>query len=319
MDYNRKNIWIFGGTGFIGKALVAHLSENPLNALHLLVHKNIPYRFLESFNTFTGSLANFDLTWLEKYPPDVIFHLARFGGGNVISRYMASQKGAGANRRLIRFLCNLKTPPIVVYVSGSLMYGNQAYGNWADEYSALLPVSYAKSYIHGEKPWLEAQNKRLLDVRFARPGWILGASSWFKSFYWDFYVQTGKIPLFGDGQQLMSMVYVDDCAGQIANLAENGTKYQNFNIFSGPPIRQEVFAETLASLLQTQTEPVPVKTLTLIHGNTVAEALTSSIPLRTKFCEMASRYVPRYPDAETMLLKVLSTFKNQETIFAKTP
>ncbi|HEY4786150.1 MAG TPA: NAD(P)-dependent oxidoreductase [Bacteroidales bacterium] len=314
-----KNIWILGGTGFIGSALVRHLSENPKNSLHLLVHRNVPYRSLESHNTFTGSLENFDLAWMEKYSPDVIFHLARLGGSNAFTRNLSSYKGAKANYRLIRCLESMKKPPTLVYVSGSLMYGHQTSGNPIDEYASLSPVSYAKYYIRGEEPWIEAQTKASLDIRFARPGWILGPASWFRIFYWQHYVKTGKIPLFGDGQQRMSLIHVDDCAGQIANLAEKGSKLQNLNIFSGPPVTQEIFAETLASLLQTQTETISVKTLKNEFGNTVTEALTSSIPLQTKYCEMASIYIPKYPDLEAMLVKTLSALKHHEAVFSKTP
>lgn len=319
MSAKRKNIWVLGGTGFIGRALVEHLAEDPSNALHLLVHRNVPYRLLEPFNTFTGSLPDFDLTWWEKYPPDVIFHLARLGGGNAVTRYFASYRGAQANRRIIRYLSALKSPPIIVYVSGSLMYGHQNEGQWATEQSPLLPTSYARYYIQGELPWMEAQQAQLLDIRFARPGWILGESSWFRGFYWDTFLKTGMIPLFGNGSQLMSLIQVDDCAGQIANLARNGAKCQNLNIFSGSPVSQEAFAETLALLLHTQTKPFTMSELKLRYGNTVAEALTSSIPLHTQYPEMAGRYTPRYPDLKSMLFKTLSTMKHNEPILAKTP
>src|ERR1035437_4933740 len=157
MSNSKKNIWILGGTGFIGTALLKQLSNNPSNLLHLLVHKNIPYRSLENFNIFTGSLQHFDYTWLEKYPPDIIFHLARIGGSNSIKRYLAAQKGEMANQSLINFFVNLKSSPVIVYVSGSLMYGHQFSGKQADEEIDLSPISYAKYYIHAEKPWIEAQ------------------------------------------------------------------------------------------------------------------------------------------------------------------
>ncbi len=315
MSNSKKNIWILGGTGFIGTALLKQLSDNPANLLHLLVHKNIPYRYLENFNIFTGSLQHFDYTWLEKYPPDTIFHLARIGGSNSIKRYLAAQKGEIANQKLINFLVNLKSSPVIVYVSGSLMYGHQFSGKQADEETDLSPISYAKYYIHAEKPWIEAQSKQLLDIRFARPGWILGPYSWFRIFYWNSYLQTGKIPIYGGGQQLMSIVQVDDCAGQIINLAENGTKYQNLNIFAGPPITQQTFVETLARLLKTTVE---LKSLRK-YGSTVVEAFISSIPLTTNFPQLLEHYQNKYPDLESMLKESLSAFKYEQSILTKSP
>jgi nucleoside-diphosphate-sugar epimerase len=319
MNPSKKNIWIFGGTGFIGKALLNKLSENSQNNLHLLIHKNIPYQHLEYFNTFTGSLTRFDLSWLEKYPPDVIYHLARLGGRNFLTRTIASQKGAKANSRLISFLSQMRYPPIVVYVSGSLMYGNQKNGNFANEFTPLSPVSYAKTYIQGEKPWIAAQHNQTSDVRFARPGWIVGNGSWFKSFYWNVFLKTGKVPIYGDGNQLMSVIHVEDCAGQIIHLAEYGEKNQNFNIFCGNPVTQNIFAMTLSDLLKADTEPVQIETLSKKYGNTVTQAFNTSIPLKTKFPELANSYSFLYPDLKSIIAKTLSGLEHDKAVFPPTP
>jgi nucleoside-diphosphate-sugar epimerase len=310
-----QNIWILGGTGFIGKALVNKLSGNSQYLLHLLVHKNVPYRFLEPFNIFTGNLEDFNFKWMEKYTPHIIIHLARFGGRNSLTRYLASKNGAKANWRFINFLCSMKEPPMVVYVSGSLMYGNQV----ADEYSMLSPISYARHYIRAEEPWLGVQATKLLDVRMARPGWILGPNSWFKIFYWNYFVQTGKIPLYGNGNQLMSLIDLEDCAGQIINLAENGSKGQNLNIYSGYPVSQKLFAETLANHLNTSIDPISEKKLVQCYGKTVAEALNSSIHLQTKFTELLNKYTLCYPGLEEMLTHTISMLEYEKAILAKTP
>lgn len=319
MTASKKNVWVLGGTGFIGKVLVNQLADNPRYLLNLLVHKSVSFRNLEPFNVFTGSLVDFDLAWMNKYPPDIIFHLARLGGSNFLTRSLAAQRGAKANSRLINFLTTLKKPPVVVYVSGSLMYGNQTFGKWADETTALSPVSYAKYYVAGEKPWMEAQQKGLLDIRFARPGWIVGNNSWFRIYYWNYYLQTGKVPLFGDGQQFMSLIHVDDCAGQILNLAEHGTQNQNLNIFAGAPVTQREFSGLMASLLHTEVDNIPVKKITQKLGKTITEALISSIPLRTKYPELANQYNQVYPHPEGMLSNVISVFKHHKSILTETP
>ncbi len=319
MNLSKKNIWILGGTGFIGRALVNQLSNDSQNILHLLIHKNSPYQHLEYFNTFTGSLGSFDLGWLKQYPPDVIYHLARLGGSNKLTRSLASHKGAKANSRLISFLSQTKSPPIVVYVSGSLMYGHQENGNFVDESATLSPVSYAKTYIYGEKPWIEAQQKLILDVRFARPGWIVGNSSWFKSFYWNAFLKTGKVPLYGDGNQLMSLIHVNDCAGQIIHLANQGGRNQNFNIFCGNPVTQRIFSETLADLLDVDTEPIQIEALSRKYGSIVSKAFNTSIPLSTKFPDLANSYTFQYPDLKTILKQTLFVLKHNKTVFPPTP
>lgn len=319
MSRNKKNIWILGGTGFIGKALVKRVSDSGDYKLHLLVHQNIPYRLLEPFAIFTGDLTSFDLSWMEKYPPDIIFHLARLGGANVVARGFSARKGAKANERLIQFLSGMETPPVVVYVSGSLMYGNQQSGAVADENSPLKPVSYARYYYRAEDPWLQAQRSGLLDVRFARPGWIIGSDSWFRIFYRDYFLRSGKVPLYGDGRQLMSLIHLDDCAAQILNLAENGGRGQNLNVFTGQPVTQKDFAECVASCLNAEIELVPESKIRKLYGKTVAEALTSSIPMITNYPELSKPDSFRYPDAESMIKSAHSFSENKQGVFAKTP
>ena len=311
MKTDVKNIWILGGTGFIGKALVKHFLNNPEYKLHILIHKNVPYKFLESCNTFTGNLESFDFKWMDRYPPDIIFHLARLGGSNFLTRYWASRRGFSANKRLIDYLSKLKSPPKIVYVSGSLMYGHQENGQELDEFSELNPTSYAKQYIRGEQPWIEAQKQKLLDVRFARPGWIVGAESWFKIFYWNYFIALGKVPIFSEGNQLMSVIHLDDCAGQIANLGKNGKAYQNMNLFSGQPITQLVFAETLAKILNSTTISIPVEKVHEKYGKTVTEALISSIPLKTIYPKINQKYTNQFPSIIEILENTISILKNK--------
>lgn len=309
MPLEKRNIWVLGGTGFIGTSLVKYLAQNSENMLHLLVHKHIHYQSFEKFNTFSASLENFETQWMERYPPQIIFHLARIGGNNNFSRYFSSRWAMNANRRLISFLSGLESPPKIVYVSGSLMYGHQSMTS-VTEHSDISPVSFARHYIRGELPFLDAQKKKILDIRFARPGWIIGPSSWFTGFYWKYYLKTGKIPLYGSGLQLMSVIHVDDCAGQIVNLAEHGLPMQNLNIFSGKAITQQLFAETLAQLLNTSVTNVPVKSLEKQFGKTISEAFEVSIPLATDYTELINQYKPKFDNIEAMLSNTLSLLKD---------
>ena len=117
----------------------------------------------------------------------------------------------------------------------------------------------------------------------------------------------------------MSIIHVTDCAGQIANLAENGAPYQNLNIFSGLPITQGAFAETMSSLLHAKTKQILVKELYTIYGSIVCKALTSSIPLKTRFIELSENYKLKYPDLESMLKVTLSVLEHKESILSKSP
>ncbi len=301
-----RNIWILGGTGFIGTALVKHLEKDPSNRLHLLIHRKTPYRELERHNTFTGSLSDMDSGWFERYPPDVVFHLARPAGSRSLTRLWAAHRGEVANRRLATTLQQLKKPPVVVYVSGSLLYGQRPDDDPAHEESPLAPAAFASYYQRNEKPWLEAQQSHILDVRFARPAWIVGPSSWFIRFFYEPMINNGKVPYYGDGLQLMSLIHLEDCARMIDALARHGAKGKNLNIFTGKPVQQKQFAGMLASLGGVKTQQYPLRASKKKYGKTAAEALTTSIPLRSSYPEVADKAGVRFQDHKELISDVLN-------------
>lgn len=311
MNKKHKRIWIFGCTGFIGQALVSHLASNSQNQLFLLFHKNAPFKNFEAYNTFSGSISDIEPGIFRKYPPDVVFHLARIPGGNIFSRTLASQKAFKANQRLGEIFKSLEKPPVVVYVSGSLMYGPSKNEIPATEITSLNPVSFAKQYVRGELPWLHIQESGELDVRFARPGWIVGPNSWFREFFWKHYLKSGKVPYYGDGSQLMSVIGLDDCARLIELLSIEGAAQQNMNIFALPPLPQKQFAKVLAGRLNVGLDEIPMYQLVRLYGKTVATALTASIPLSTMHSRMYENFRPLAPDLDSIFENVLPFLKDK--------
>ncbi len=306
-----RNVWVFGATGFIGSALVRHLSGDKANRLHLLLHKNTPYQELERYHTFSGGLSGMDPYWFKRFPPDVVFHLARPAGSNWIGRTIAAYRGKKLNTQIIDFLAGLTSPPVVVYVSGSLMYGNRTTNEPVFEDAALTPASFARFYIQAEKPWLEARAAGRLDIRFARPGWIVGPGSWFRKFFWDHYRITGKVPCYGDGSQMMSLVHLDDCASMINALSRYGMKGQDLNIFACEPLPQVEFSGILAGMLETEREFMPFDRLRKRYGHTIAHALTASIPMGTYFGDIHMKADIDYADVKDLLTEVIRLLKDK--------
>ena len=319
MSYLQTDIWVFGGTGFVGKALVKLLSSYRNYSLHLLIHKNRPYRYLEDVNTISGSLMGFDSSWFLRYPPDILFHMARPAGRFSLTRFYASRRGQIANSRLTHILRELSEPPIVVYVSGSLVYGSQSGGKPALEDSDKDPLSFATQYSRLERPFLLARKEGFLDVRIARPGWILGPSSWFREYFWKPYLLCGKVACYGDGTQQMSIIHLDDCAALIAALGRKELKKQDLNVFCGPAISQWEFSVKLAELLNTEIFMVPFNDTCRLYGKTVALALTSSIPLGTHYEDIHRETGFNYPDPESMLINVTGILKNEQGVLPKSP
>ena len=66
-------------------------------------------------------------------------------------------------------------------------------------------------------------------------------------------------------------------------------------------------------------EPIPHATLKRMLGQTVADALTASIPMTTIFPPTSKASSFRYPDAESMLESVVSFFENKKGVLPKAP
>lgn len=203
MKHNQGYIWLLGSTGFIGEALFRHLSARNNCRLVLLLNRNMPFRRYEHHHVITGGMSGLDPFWLERFPPKIVFHMARPAGSNVLTRTLAAHRGETANTRMVSLLARLEKPPVVVYGSGSLAYGQQSHQKAADENCPVNPLAFARYYYRNEIPWQDAAHGQLPDVRFARPGWIVGPGSWFDAFFWKPYIHRGMVPYYGDGQQKM--------------------------------------------------------------------------------------------------------------------
>lgn len=274
------HIWILGATGYVGRALsIEAMKEIPPARLITFGHRKMDARLMEESNHFVCPLNKIPEELIERYPPKKIFHCARMAGSSDRKRHAAAKKGAAANERLIQMLREMKESPVLIYCSGSLMYGPQTAE--ANEQTPLDPMGYARAYLQAEKPFLNARNEGDLDVRMARPAWILGPGSWFDAFFLDPAKKTGKVPYYGSGEQLMSVLSLESCAKQLLRVADDGRPFSDQNLVCYAPLSQIDFSKMLAEILGLPTVQIPESALLKRHGKTVTEALSTSIPIGT--------------------------------------
>lgn len=309
MSHRNRNCWIFGGTGFIGSALVQKLSCNRQNKIHLLVHRNISSPETEPFLTVRGDLSALDFNWFERFPPDIIYHTAQITGSTPLVRKIASMRGRKANQRLTNYLIKQDKPPKTVYVSGSLMYGNQSDGLFATESSQMNPYAYAGDYYRAEEPWLDFQRHSNGLVYIARPGWVIGPDSWFRRFFWEHFLNTNRVPVYGNGEQLMSLIHVDDLATALVRLGTEG--YPMTNLFAAEPISQLIFCQNIADQLRCGIETISFSETAKTYGRVVAEALTSSIPLSTEHKDLLDQLGFAFKSPDMMIERTLSVLESE--------
>lgn len=296
-----QNVWVFGGNGFIGKSIVESLKKRPRIRVINLQHKSLPGPDFEDVINITGGIEAFDICWFQRFKPHHIFHCARMAGGNPIMRNLASKRGQKANQKLVQALIASNYSGKLSYVSGSLMYGNST--NPFTESSPLQPIGFAKEYLKAEEPWLNA--KQALDISFMRPGWILGPSSWFKAYFYDVYVKQGFVPYYGSGEQKMSIISLEDCAGLIVHASVQLGPSLDQNIFKAAPITQKEFSALAAGILGVPSKAVSLQEIESATDVHVAEALSSDCQLHTHHQQVVDSYTPKWSSLEQLLKQTI--------------
>jgi len=308
----KKRIFLLGGTGFIGSVLTKQLSANRHeNDLMMLIHRSACFRELEQINTNTGSLGSFDLSMLDRFKPDTIVHMARMSGRGRWGRYLAAWRGARANRRILEHLRRQDCKAHVIYISGTLVYGDCG-AEPVDESRPLNPIAFAREYIRAERPWMDALDSNSQPVTILRPPWILGRESWFEGFYLNSIRTQYTVPLFGEGRNLMSFIDVEDCAGLIAHAVQHAQPGRCYNLFApGACIAQLDFAEKLAGHTGARIRRYSAAEIERIHGRTLWEALTFSNKSSTQHPEFIAGYKFKYPSVDEIILNNINIRSGQ--------
>jgi nucleoside-diphosphate-sugar epimerase len=298
----RKKIFLLGGTGFIGSALTRQLVANRQEYdLLMLLHRSGRFRDLEQVNTHTGALGSFGLAMLDRFKPDAIVHLARMSGRGGLGRALAAWRGVRANRRIISHLGGMPRAPHVIYVSGSLVYGDCG-DSLVDEERPLNPIAFAREYHRAEQPWEAAMRAGNIPVTILRPPWIMGRGSWFAEFYLKSIRSHGVIPLFGNGTNLMSLIDVEDCAGLIAHAVQQAKPGNCYNLFApGACLTQRDFAERLADQTGAAICRYEASEIGRRYGRAFLEAFTFSNHSATRHPELIAGYKFKHPSVAEMI------------------
>jgi nucleoside-diphosphate-sugar epimerase len=303
---NKQNILVLGGTGFIGSALLSELKNNSsrYNVI-VLVNKTRPGKGLDAFETVQGDIGSFDLSVTERFRPDVIVHMARKRGRGAAGRLIAAIGGARANRRLISYMKNSIVPPHIIYISGTLAYGDCGNREVTEELP-LNPAAFARQYIRAERPFMREVGRGELPVSMLRPPWVIGGASWFKGYYLDTMRDFGYIPLFGRGENIMSFIDVEDCAGLIEHSLANALPGNNYNLFvPGAAIAQKEFTGLLSGISGLPVREFSRSVATKKYGRTVWEAFTFSLNASTIHNSFIDGYRFRYPSVRAMVEKYM--------------
>ncbi|MEX0721460.1 MAG: NAD(P)-dependent oxidoreductase [Balneolaceae bacterium] len=305
-----ERVFVTGASGFIGSALVDLLSRQELD-IRCLVNKSPLTTNSTGVGTVQGNLINFEWRFLEGYKPDIIYHFARIPGRTKKERQHSAIQNAKANERLINWLQNQQNPPLLVFGSGTLVYGNHG-SDWVNESAEVHPVSFQREYFEAERPVLQALKQKGLPINIVRPPWIYGTGSWFEWFFWKHMQEKKAVPLYSDGQNYMSLIHIDDCAGLIHHIGKYGEAGEIYNITSHAPIRQRKFTEQLQTISELPIKKYSGTRLWWQFSREAREALTFSLKSTTKHNSLFEQYQYKYPDLEAGLQSIFQRLKFSE-------
>jgi ADP-L-glycero-D-manno-heptose 6-epimerase len=271
-DFNNKSILITGGAGFIGSNLAFYFQENfPKSQITVFdsfrSNENFHNGNLKSFghyknligfkgNIICGNIVNQkDLSLLDKYKFDFIFHLAAISDTRVYDQEIIMKTNVNSFYDLLNKAKNDKA--VLVYASSAATYGSlpspQIEGNDSPEnpygFSKYIMDQIAFRYSI-ENPDLTIVGLRLFNVYGPREYYKAKTSSMVIQL--GHQILDGKAPrLFVNSNQILrDFVYIDDVIQ--ANIrACMTTKNGSYNIATGISRSFQEIADILQKELST--------------------------------------------------------------------
>ena len=294
-----KKAIVIGASGFLGQHLLKVLKDEGIQIY--AVHHHSPVAADQEYQIH-GGIKALRYKLIDEIAPDYIFHCARpvlprfKRAGRMVAARMAHRK----NAVLIRQLNKATVKPLLVFASGSLIYGNADQPH--TESSPPRPISYARQYFYGEKPILAALGKEDHAVCILRLPWLLGSGSWFKWFFLNVMKEKMVVPRYSSGNNRMEILDVSDAARLMLQYAESGMT----GICNLPGEKSRSSSEFYSAISKIYNLPIQDYRDVFPAGieKEAIEAFTSDISLGTNYPQLISRF--RFRSLEESLGKIRS-------------
>lgn len=255
-------VLVLGGSGFIGQALVRKLVETG-HAVRLLVRD--PGKLPASLQSLPIDVMAGDMTRRADLNHALsgihhVYHLAR-GHGRTWDDY---QRLDVAPTRQVAEACLAHGVQRLFYTGTIDSYYSGDARRVIDEQTPLDPHIdrrnlYARAKAESERILLDLHRERGLPVVIFRPGVVVGRGA--APFHWGvgFWAGESVCRLWGDGDQQVPLVLVEDVAQALANAiaAEDGIVGESFNLVGDPCLTAREYVESLEQALATKIDVRP--------------------------------------------------------------
>ncbi len=281
-----KKALLIGASGFLGSHVLQELRQQGFKVWAW--EHNTPIPEQEGVTIIRGTLKRIEVALLEQLMPDIIFHCARptIPRFKRMGRRLAARMAEKQNQVLLHQLSQCSHKPILVFASGSLMYGP---GQNHMESQALNPMSFARQYHKGEKPFINALAQETYPIRLLRFPWLLGPGSWFEWFYLKNIRESAHFPIFGDGHEPMQIMDIKDAAKLMIAYANADIKDTIYNMLPPTTLSKEEFAQKVAGIFSAK--PTTWKKIfTSGLEKEALEAYSVSCTMKTKYEDLLKKH-----------------------------
>ncbi|MDK9698600.1 MAG: TIGR01777 family oxidoreductase [bacterium] len=295
---------ITGASGFVGSALLRHLSNSGYRVIPVLRKKPIATSQAIQWNPYDIAGTN-PQQW--EYLDGVI-HLT--GESIAGGRWTPERKQRILDSRirstatLQKILARLQHPPkSVICASATGFYGNRG-SDWVDE-SSERGVGFLADVCDAwerEARTIEALGIRVVQLRLGMVLSIEGGA--LAKMLTPFRFGLGG--KFGNGQQYMSWITLEDLVAAFSFLLRTESIHGAVNAVAPQPVTNTVFTKTLASVLHRPAfATVPAVVLKTILGEMAQELLLDGVRVKPQVL-LDHDFPFRDPDLRTALQHLLS-------------
>jgi nucleoside-diphosphate-sugar epimerase len=311
------NLFLLGGTGFIGAAALNALAQDSRIKLYAMARSAESAKRVASSGALPvlGDLKEAGEWQQAVAQADVVIHIAQpttFGqriSAQVARRYEAER--LALDRRLFDALPSARRTRFV-YVAGNSFFGETGNGAPKDETMTPRPTGFGP-YIQstvGAARGLSGANR---EVILAFPGAVYGRGSWFKQYYLD-PIDAGKpVMRVAGAPHWASPISVEDCGRALAHLALMDSAVlhlpaEGYFLVDDKPVTYDDFATLAAAALKQplKTRSIPGWMLGLLAGSVVRSYMeTDSIYSNAKLRATGFQFKDR--TVETGIPRLFST------------
>jgi len=295
---------ITGGTGFIGRALVAELREH---GWEIVVLSRNPGKVAEAFGAGVIGMPMDNGDWPDLLGPETA--VVNLAGENIAGRWTGSKKTriresrGTAGKRIVQAVQKSGSLPAVVIQASAVGYYGPCGNTPVDEYAPSGTGFLAEVCRQWEASTatLEAMGGRRCLIR---TGMVLGDGGALGRMLPPFKAYMGGPP--GSGSQGVSWIHLADEVGAIRFLMENASTNGPYNLTAPSPVNFRKFAQALGGVLKRPYKvPVPPFALRMLYGEMADEVLLSgqlALPRRLEKAGYSFRF-PGLSDALRDILK----------------